>query len=141
MSTKELKKTVKSKKEDEKATTKTAVAASSVPKSGKKKLVVSHKNLPPEILEILKEKYPKGYSDVLMKVNKGNGLFFYAITLDTDEVDYLIKVDVKIDTEMEEVERALFGSNSDQDSDDDFASSDSGDANFDQAEGEDSDEQ
>lgn len=141
MSTNELKKTVKSKKEDEKSASKVAAKSSSVSKSGKKKLVVSHKNLPPDILDILKEKYPKGYSDILMKVDKGNGQFFYAITLDTDEVDYLIKVDVKIDTEMEEVERALFGSNNEQEGDDDFPGADGGsDANFDQTEGDDSDE-
>ncbi|MDR3247041.1 MAG: hypothetical protein LBT50_11510 [Prevotellaceae bacterium] len=86
--------------------------------SGKKKLVVSYKNLAPELVDLVKEKYPKGYSDFLLKVNKGNGDFFYAITLDTEAADYLIKVDVKIDSEMEEVEKALFEH---QDSvDDDF---------------------
>jgi len=78
------------------------------PSAGKKKLVVSYKNLTPEVLELVKEKYPKGYSDYLIKVNKGDGQFFYAITLDTEAVDYLIKVDVKIDSEIEEVEKALF---------------------------------
>ena len=84
-------------------------AESAVNGASKKKIVVSYKNLQPEISEMLKEKYPKGYSDNLIKVDKGNGSFFYAITLDTDGVDYLIKVDVKIDSEPEEVEKALFG--------------------------------
>jgi hypothetical protein len=78
------------------------------PASGKKKLVVSYKNLSPDLIFLIKEKYPKGYSDYLIKVNKNNGEFFYAITLDTETIDYLIKVDVKIDSEMEEVEKALF---------------------------------
>jgi hypothetical protein len=77
-------------------------------KAGKKKLVVSYKNLSPELIALVKETYPKGYSDYLIKVNKGNGEFFYAVTLDTETADYLIKVDVKIDSEIEEVEKALF---------------------------------
>lgn len=96
--------------------------------SAKKKVIVSQKNLPPEVLELLKEKYPKGFSDALMKIDKGNGQFFYAVSLDTDEVSYLIKVDVKIDTEMEQVERDLFGG------EDDFEGGESEEANFDQAE-------
>jgi Mg2+ and Co2+ transporter CorA len=74
----------------------------------KKKLVVSYKNLPPDVIELIKEQYPKGYSDYLIKVDRGNGDFFYAITLNTETIDYLIKVDVKIDSEIEEVEKALF---------------------------------
>ena len=85
----------------------------------KKRLVVSYKNLKPEILELVKEKYPKGYSDYVIKVDKGNGEFFYAITLDTDDTSYLIKVDVKIDTSTDDVEKDLFDvDNSDGD---DFA--------------------
>lgn len=100
------------------------------PSNGKKKLVVSYKNLSPEILELVKEKYPKGYSDDVIKVDKGNGDFFYAITLDTEEASYLIKVDVKVDTEIEEVERQLFGGSSDQEGDvggDDFPDTDGAD--------------
>jgi hypothetical protein len=74
----------------------------------KKKLVVSYKNLPPDVIELIREQYPKGYSDYLIKVDRGNGDFFYAITLNTETIDYLIKVDVKIDSEIEEVEKALF---------------------------------
>ncbi|MDR1583941.1 MAG: RNA polymerase I-specific transcription initiation factor RRN3 family protein [Prevotellaceae bacterium] len=84
---------------------------------GKKKLVVSYKNLSPELMTLIKEAYPKGYSDYLIKVNKGNGEFFYAITLDTETVDYLIKVDVKIDSEIEEVEKALFDQHDSSDED------------------------
>jgi hypothetical protein len=92
------------------------------PGTGKKKLVVSYKNLSPELVALIKEIYPRGYSDYLIKVNKGNGDFFYAITLDTEAADYLIKVDVKIDSEIEEVERALFDQH--DSGDDDFPSDD-----------------
>ncbi|MDR1339915.1 MAG: hypothetical protein LBK58_07690 [Prevotellaceae bacterium] len=104
MSTKRLTDNKKSKEEPSKNTGKTGKKAG----TGKKKLVVSYRNLSPELIFLVKEKYPKGYSDYLIKVNKNDGDFFYAITLDTETVDYLIKVDVKIDSEIEEVEKALF---------------------------------
>jgi hypothetical protein len=93
------------------------------PNAGKKKLVISYKNLSPDLVSLLKEKYPKGYSDYLIKVNKNNGEFFYAVTLDTETVDYLVKVDVKIDSEIEEVEKALF--EQPDNVDDDFPDDDS----------------
>jgi hypothetical protein len=104
MSTKKLTDNKKAKETPSKNTKKTT---GKLP-AGKKKLVVSYKNLSPELVALLKETYPKGYSDYLIKVNKGNGEFFYAITLDTENADYLIKVDVKIDSEIEDIERALF---------------------------------
>jgi hypothetical protein len=114
MSTKKLIDNNKTKAPLSKNTKKTAIK----PPTGKKKLVVSYKNLSPELVALLKETYPKGYSDYLIKVNKGNGEFFYAITLDTEAADYLVKVDVKIDSEIEEVEKALFEQHDDDFSDD-----------------------
>jgi hypothetical protein len=64
----------------------------------KKKLVISYKNLTPELLALVKKKYPYGYQDHVIKVSKPNNEFFYAITLDTEDASYLIKVNVKIDT-------------------------------------------
>lgn len=94
----------------------------------KKRLVVSYKNLKPDVLELVKEKYPKGYSDYVIKVDKGNGEFFYAITLDTEDTSYLIKVDVKIDMNADDVEKDLFGA--DSSSSEDFAESDDTAAEF-----------
>ena len=111
-------KTTKMKAETKSSAEATKSALSVKPSNGKKRLVVSFKNLPPEVLELVKEKYPKGYSDDVIKVDKGNGDFFYAITLDTDDTSYLIKVDVKVDTEIEEVERQLFGGSNDAEGDD-----------------------
>jgi hypothetical protein len=118
MSTKKLTDNKKTKAAPPKKTKKPAVK----PPSGKKKLVVSYKNLSPELVALVKETYPKGYSDYLIKVNKGNGEFFYAVTLDTETADYLVKVDVKIDSEIEEVEKALFDQH--DTGDDDFPDSD-----------------
>jgi len=66
--------------------------------TGKRRVVVSYKNLSPELLELLKEKYPFGWNDYVMKINKTETDFFHAIMLDTKDACYLIKVDVKVDT-------------------------------------------
>ncbi len=63
----------------------------------KKHIVTSFHNLTPELQEEVKQKYPLGFTDVMMRVDKPNGDFFYAVPFDTDEVSYLVKIDVKID--------------------------------------------
>ncbi|MDR0814185.1 MAG: hypothetical protein LBN37_00370 [Bacteroidales bacterium] len=77
----------------------------------KKRLVVSYKNCSNEVLQAIKEKYPLGYGDAIMKIEKPNGDFFYAITVDLEDVSYLVKVDVKIDHLTEEEFDKQFGSN------------------------------
>lgn len=74
----------------------------------KKRIVVSYKNLPKDVLQLVHEKYPKGYSDYIIKVDKGNGDFFHAFMLETEDTSYLIKVDVKVDTNTDDVEKELF---------------------------------
>ena len=98
-----------------------------------KRVIVSYKNLKPEVLRALKQEYPEGYDDYVKKIDKGNGEHFYAITLDFEDTRYMIKVDVKVDN-VEELEKQIF-SNSDDSGDDvsdpeipdDIADSDSGD--------------
>ena len=63
----------------------------------KKRLVVSFNNLPLELQKELKALYPAGYYDVMMRIDKPNGDFFYAVPFETEEVSYLVKIDVKID--------------------------------------------
>lgn len=75
----------------------------------KRKLVVSYKNASEEVLEAIKKKYPMGYNDYVIKVTKPNNDFFYAITVDTDDASYLVKVDVKIDNLTEEEFEKEFG--------------------------------
>lgn len=80
----------------------------------KKKLVINYKNLSPELLMLIKKKYPYGYSDHVIKVTKPNNDFFHAITLDTEDASYLIKVNVKIDTKpKDDDQRKGFFSDSD----------------------------
>ena len=83
----------------------------------KKRVVVSYKNCPAEVVQAIKEKYPLGYGDAIIKVQKPNGEFFHAITIDFEDVSYLVKVDVKIDNLTEEEFEKQFGASVDEDSD------------------------
>lgn len=65
--------------------------------TAKKHIVTSYHNLGPEIQDAVKAKYPLGYTESMIRVDKPNGDFFYAVPYDTDEVAYLVKIDVKID--------------------------------------------
>lgn len=68
----------------------------------KKHIVTSYRNLSPEMQEAVKEKYPAGFTDAMIRVDKPNGDFFYAVSFDTDETAYLVKIDVKIDDNAQE---------------------------------------
>lgn len=70
----------------------------------KKRLVVSFHNLPVEIQDEVKKKYPFGYTDHMIRIDKGPGDFFYAVVFETQDISYLVKVDVKIDGNLEEEE-------------------------------------
>lgn len=87
----------------------------------KRKLVISYKNLTPELLDIFKQKYPHGYLNHVIKVTKPNNEFFHAITLDTEDSSYLIKVNVKIDTKPkdEDEEKGFFSDSDDIGTDED----------------------
>ncbi len=84
----------------------------------KKRLVVSYKSCPVEVLQAIKEKYPAGYGDAVIKVQKPSGDFFHAITIDLEDTSYLVKVDVKIDNLTEEEFEKQFGGSNDADDSD-----------------------
>ena len=66
----------------------------------KKRSVISFANLSPDVLAVWREKYPKGYQDYMgdiMKIDKPDGTFFYAVSLEVPDAIYLVKVEVKID--------------------------------------------
>lgn len=65
--------------------------------STKKRLVTSFNNLPAELQEEVKNLYPRGFSEVMQRVDKPNGDFFYVVPFETEEISYLVKIDVKID--------------------------------------------
>ncbi len=83
----------------------------------KKRAVISYENLSQELLDAFKEKYPHGYADYMgdiFKVEKPNGDFFYAVSLEVPDAIYLVKIKVRID-DYQDVENDLF---KDEDSDD-----------------------
>lgn len=76
----------------------------------KKRVVISYDNMSADLLAAFKAKYPKGYADYMgdiFKVEKPDGSFFYAVSLDIPNATYLVKVDVNIDN-YEEAENDLF---------------------------------
>ncbi|HHV40107.1 MAG: hypothetical protein RBR62_05890 [Bacteroidales bacterium] len=103
------------------------------PQVDKKRLVIGYTNMPPQLLSIWREKYPRGYADYMgdiMKVNKPDGTYFYAVTFEIPEAIYLVKVEVKID-DYDEVEKDIFGSeDEDQGDDDNVDFPDTADARF-----------
>ena len=70
--------------------------------TNKRRSVISFNNLPLEIQEAVKAFYTYGYSEAMMRINKPNGDFFFAVPFETDEVSYLVKIDVKIDDPTED---------------------------------------
>ena len=44
----------------------------------------------------------------MIRIDKGQGNFFYAVVLETEDINYLVKVDVKIDDIEDEDEKDYF---------------------------------
>jgi len=65
----------------------------------------------------VKKQYPNGYTDHMIRIDKGPGDFFYAIVLETEDTSYLIKVDVKVDDQVEEDDKDFFGDDEIKDDD------------------------
>ena len=77
----------------------------------RKRHVVSYENMSAEVAAIFAEKYPKGFNDYLAdltKYTKPDGTPFYAVTIETQDSIYLVKIKVKTD-DLEDIERWLEG--------------------------------
>ena len=70
----------------------------------KKHIVKSLANLPQEVQDAVREKYPLGFTEAMMRIDKPNGDFFYAVPFETDDIAYMVKIDVKIDDQSHEDE-------------------------------------
>ncbi|MEG1499034.1 MAG: hypothetical protein RRX93_05275 [Bacteroidales bacterium] len=64
--------------------------------------IVSYDKLDPKIKALFDAKYTDGYENFVTRYPKPNGEYFYAVSLDTEEVNYMIKVDVAIDVAFDE---------------------------------------
>jgi hypothetical protein len=77
----------------------------------RKRHVVSYENMSEELAAAFAEKYPKGFNDYLgdlTKYTKPDGTPFYAVTVETPDSIYLVKIKVKTD-DLEDIERWLEG--------------------------------
>ena len=77
----------------------------------RKRHVVSYENMSEELAAAFAEKYPKGFNDYLgdlTKYTKPDGTPFYAVTIETPDSIYLVKIKVKTD-DLEDIERWLEG--------------------------------
>ncbi len=77
----------------------------------RKRHVVSYENMSEELAADFAEKYPKGFNDYLgdlTKYTKPDGTPFYAVTVETPDSIYLVKIKVKTD-DLEDIERWLEG--------------------------------
>ena len=92
-----------------------------------KRAVISYDNMSQELMDALREKYPKGYADYfsdIIKVEKPNGDFFHAVSLEVPGAIYLVKIKVKVD-DIEDIQEDLF-KDSDNDNDNSGDEEDSG---------------
>ncbi|MDR2907828.1 MAG: hypothetical protein LBU91_07565 [Bacteroidales bacterium] len=112
----------------------------------KKNVIVSYNKIDNDLKMALLKEYPDGYGNYIIRYPKPNGEYFFAVPLDTDEANYLIKVEVKVDNliteddfdkqfgDIAEVEsKTVIGEDEADDSDDDEEAED-------EAEGDDEDD-
>jgi hypothetical protein len=67
----------------------------------KKRVITSMEKLSPDMLKRLFEQYPDGWSQHLKRITKPSGDFFHAVSLETEEITYMVKVPVKVDSKSE----------------------------------------
>ncbi len=79
-----------------------------IQKVTKRRIVTSIHNLTPELQEAVNEHYKLGFTEAMMRIDKPNGDFFYAVPYSTDEAEYLVKIDVKIDDKAHEEEEKSY---------------------------------
>ncbi len=72
-----------------------------------KHVIVSYQNLSEDVIDALNFKYPDGFENHVIKVDKGNNNYFYAVTVDYKDTSYLVKVDVSIDSNLDEFENEV----------------------------------
>jgi len=76
-----------------KSTSKPALKATAAPKN----VITSYNKIDDNLKRELIKKYPDGFSNYLRRYPKPNGEFFLAVPLDVADMNYLIKVEVKVD--------------------------------------------
>lgn len=72
------------------------------PNTNKKRVVVKLQNMPEELQEAVRKQYPMGFTDDMIRIDKGPNDFFYAVVFETEDTSYLVKIDVNIDGQIED---------------------------------------
>lgn len=90
-------------------------------KKSKKNLIVSYKNLSEDLKEMFKETYPDGYNNFLQRFVKPNGETIFIVPFETEDTNYMVKFEVKIDPLGEDLDKALFDDDDDSGKEDEFA--------------------
>ncbi len=91
-------------------------------KRHKKNLIVSYKNLADNLKELFKEAYPDGYESHITKFVKPTGDAIFVVPFETEDTAYMVKFDVKIDSLGEDLDKALFDDDENNDNkEDEFA--------------------
>ncbi len=72
----------------------------------KKRIITSRKNLTPDLLELFNAKFGEDKWENLIKVETGKTPF-YAVLFETKDTDYLVKVDVKSDDDINSLKELL----------------------------------
>lgn len=73
-------------------------------KTTKKRVVVKLQNMPEELQTAVRRQYPAGFTDAMIRIDKGPGDFFYAVMFETEDTSYLVKIDVNVDGQIEDDE-------------------------------------
>ncbi len=58
----------------------------------KKRVIKSYENLSAELQEMLNEKYKYGYSNSIVRLSNARNETFFAVPLETEDANYMVKV-------------------------------------------------
>lgn len=78
-----------------------------------KRIIVDYKKLNTEILNLLVEKFPDGYDDNdIISFRNSKGQQIDAVEIRTDDINYLIKIDMKLQQAIKDYSDDNFNDNS-----------------------------
>ena len=78
-----------------------------------KRIIVDYNKLNKEILDLLLEKFPDGYDDSdIISFRNSKGEQIEAVEIKTDDINYLVKIDMKLQQAIKDYEEDNFNDNS-----------------------------
>ena len=61
---------------------------------GKKRIIKDYDQMPQELLIQLKDQFPQGYQEHLLRFNNANGELISALPFETDDIFYLVRMSI-----------------------------------------------